>query len=102
VIGAGGGAGGLAGGLAGGDTVVGAGRVASGTGAVGGGELAGAADKPVVKLRPHASQNWPALGAPHCGHVSADGAEGTRVTEGAGLAEGTAGAPEMRMPHVSQ
>jgi hypothetical protein len=91
-----------AGGLAGGDTVVGADKVASGTGPVGGDELPDAAGKPVVKLRPHASQNWPAFGAPHCGHVSADGAEGARVTEGADLAEGAAGAPEMRMPHVSQ
>lgn len=79
---------------------------ADGSGVVDGG---GAAGMPVVKLRPQDSQNWPALGAPHRGHVSpdwGDWADAVRpgaaraASEGAGLV--VAGAPEMRMPQTSQ
>jgi hypothetical protein len=80
---------------------------------VDGDEVADGAGTPVVKLRPQASQNWPAFGAPHRGHASpdaADGAEGAAgadVGDGAGAAPDAAepvatGAPEMRMPQVSQ
>jgi hypothetical protein len=95
----------------GGDTVVGGDRVASGSGVVGGDDdVADGAGTPVVKFRPQASQNWPALGAPHRGHASADGAEGAEgadVAEGVGVAPDAAelvatDAPEMRMPQVSQ
>jgi hypothetical protein len=66
-----------------------------------GGGLAGTKRGP-LKLKPQASQNWPVLGVPQLGQVSAAGSGGGALAAGEGPVAGPLGVPPMRMPQTSQ
>jgi hypothetical protein len=63
---------------------------------------------PEAKLKPHFSQNWPALGVPQLGQggPAAAGLDGAGGAEGTGLEGGGAAGAEVpapiRMPQLSQ